>query len=78
MRETREELEDFFGAKVSDEEVEKSKWIHFHMRWENDYYDEHHKNDINSPREKFIQKVIMSKRIGEAVTWPGIIRPIKI
>lgn len=62
MRETREELEDFFGAKVSDEEVEKSKWIHFHMRWENDYYDEHHKNDINSPREKFIQKVIMSKR----------------
>jgi hypothetical protein len=75
--ETKEELEDFFGAKVSEEEIMKSKWIHYYMRWDwegsDDFYDWRHQNekrDINSPREKFIQEVLRSRRsTSSSIKW---------
>jgi hypothetical protein len=60
---TKEEIRDLFGIKISDEEIGKSSSLHYTARFDSDfvYDDQNNTRDINSPRMRLIQQILRSK-----------------
>jgi hypothetical protein len=87
---TKEEIEDLFGTKISNRELEKTSSLQYTTRFDHEFnYPDGHENntrDINSPRVRLIQEIINSEiepkkwnyKTYEKVLGRGNILPFRI